>query len=473
MVMKITPGLIILSLAIFLFACKKDSFITSPDAQVTVTVDSLKYDTVFTTAGSITQSFKIINENNQKLKLSSVKLMGGNSSMYKLNADGYTGPEVNNLEIAANDSVYVFVSVVINPNANNLPFIIRDSIKINYNGTDRWVQLEAWGQNAHFFRNKEISVDETWTNDLPYVILGSLYIDPGKTLTIDKGCRIYVHADAPVVVDGSLQVNGQKDSIDRVYFRGDRLDDPYKDFPASWPGIFFRTSSKDNVLNYAVLKNAYQAIAAQDLSSNAPNPKITLNECIIDNAYDAGIITLNSSVYGRNCLISNCGKNLYLLKGGDYQFVHCTVAGYSNNFILHRDPVLTISNYINVNNVPDPKDLTALFQNCIFWGEGGLVDSGEVSALKSGGAKFDVKFDQALWKVPSTPANLTIIAPAPLNNTPPLFDSIDVIHNYYNFRLQGISPAKNKGTNANVTIDLDGNPRPVGTAPDLGCYEKQ
>src|SRR6266542_3115052 len=128
--MKATLTLLILSVTIFLAACKKDSFITSPDAQVTITADSLKYDTVFTTAGSITQSFKIINENNQKLKISTVKLMGGNSSSYKIIADGYTGPEVNNLEIAPNDSLYVFVSVIINQSANNLPFIIRDSIKV-------------------------------------------------------------------------------------------------------------------------------------------------------------------------------------------------------------------------------------------------------------------------------------------------------------------------------------------------------
>ena len=113
---------------IFSFACKKESFITSSEAQITITVDSLKYDTVFTTAGSITQSFKIINENDQKLRISSLKLMGGNSSAYKINADGFIGPEVNNLEIAANDSIYVFVSVIIDQNASNLPFIIRDSI---------------------------------------------------------------------------------------------------------------------------------------------------------------------------------------------------------------------------------------------------------------------------------------------------------------------------------------------------------
>ena len=97
-----------------------------------------------------------------------------------------------------------------------------------------------------------------------------LYVDADQTLTIEKGCRIYVHADAPIIVDGTLKVNGEKDTIDRVYFSGDRLDEPYKDYPASWPGIYFRTTSKDNVLNYAVIKNSYQAIAVEDPSPNAP-----------------------------------------------------------------------------------------------------------------------------------------------------------------------------------------------------------
>lgn len=470
--MKTAPGALILISFFFLFACKKESFITSPDARVTITADSLKYDTVFTTMGSVTQSFKIVNENDQKINISSVKLMGGNSSAYKINADGFVGPEIDNLEIAANDSLYVFVSVVIDQNSTDLPFVVQDSIKVSYNGTDRWVQLEAWGQNAHFFRNKEINIDETWTNDLPYVILGYLLVDPNQILTVEKGCRIYVHGDAPIVINGTIQVNGEKDSADRVSFRGDRLDEPYKGFPASWPGIFFNTGSKDNIFNYAVLKNAYQAIAAQDPSPNA-NPKVTLNECIIDNAYDAGIITNNSSVSATNCLISNCGKNLALVRGGDYQFVHCTVASYSNDYILHKDPVLLATNYINVNNVPQAAPLNALFQNCIFWGEGGLVED-EVVIAKDPGATLAVSFDYGLWKIqktdPSTVAGVTINQI--INNQPPLFDSVSNSKRYYDFHLQAGSPAIDKGTNTSILIDLDGKPRPSGL-PDLGCYERQ
>lgn len=465
--MKQSLCLILIPL-IFWTSCKKDSFITSPDAQVRITADTLHYDTVFTSTGSITQSFKIVNENDQKLKLSSVKLMGGNASAYKINVDGIASSEVNNIELAANDSLYVFVQVNINPSSANLPFVIRDSIQVSYNGTDKQVQLEAWGQNAHFFRNKIITADETWTNDLPYVILGSLTVNPGKILTIDTGCRIYVHADAPIVVNGTLDINGDKDTANRVYFRGDRLDDPYKDYPAAWPGIIFGSNSMNNVFNYAVIKNAYQAIALQDPSVNA-NPKLTLNACIIDNAYDAGILALNSSITARNCLISNCGKNIQLAEGGNYQFTHCTVASFSNSFITHKEPVLFLSNYIVQNSNPVTADLDALFRNCIFWGENGLVND-EVVVSKSGSSAFNVNFDYNIWKVQNAPTNVT--ATQVINNQSPLFDSINTVNNYYNFRLKDNSPAIDKGVNTGIISDLDGNPRPVGL-PDLGSYEHQ
>jgi hypothetical protein len=466
--MKILTRLTIAVLVLFA-ACKKDTFITSPDAAITITADTIKFDTVFTSAGSVTQSFKIINNNNQKLKLSSVTLLGGPSSFYSINADGISGPVANNLEIAANDSLYVFVQVNINPGAAGLPFVIRDSIQVSYNGNNKKVQLEAWGQNAHYLRNKEITTNETWGNDLPYVILGYLHINEGTTLTINKAVRIYAHADAPVVVDGSLQVNGEKDTINRVYFRGDRLDDPYKDFPASWPGIYFRTNSSNNVLNYAVLKNAYQAIAVQDPSTNV-NPKLVLNETIIDNAYDAGIISLNSSIKAVNCLVSNCGKNIVLAQGGNYEFTHCTVASYSNSFILHKDPVLYLSNYTNVNNAPVANDLAAIFRNNIIWGENGSVDD-EVVVSRDPAKGFNVNFDSNLWKVKTDPANVSMTNI--INNQSPEFDSIDVNKRFYDFHLRTKnSPAVDSGTDAGIGIDLDGSPRPVGK-PDMGCFEKQ
>ncbi len=44
---------------------------------------------------------------------------------------------------------------------------------------------------------------------------------------------------------------------------------------------------------------------------------------------------------------------------------------------------LLVTNYIIVNNVPVPADLTASFRNCIFWGQDGTVED-EVLVDKKG-----------------------------------------------------------------------------------------
>src|ERR1700744_6122127 len=126
MVKQIKIFLLPLAFCVLLYACKKDSFITSSNASLSTSVytDTLKYDTVFTSVGSITQSFKIFNNNNQKLLLSKVKLMGGNASFFKININGDPAPEVDNIEIDANDSIYVFVTVNINPNNASTPFVV-------------------------------------------------------------------------------------------------------------------------------------------------------------------------------------------------------------------------------------------------------------------------------------------------------------------------------------------------------------
>ena len=453
---------------LFFSSCKKDSFINSADARLTITIDTLKYDTVFTTTGSITKSFKIINENNQKLRLSKVKLMGGAGSAFKMNVDGAATNEVNNLDINANDSIYIFVSVTINPNASNLPFIVSDSIQVSYNGKTRFVQLQAFGQNANFLRNRVITGNVVWTNNLPYVILGSIRIDTTAVLTIQPGCRIYSHADAPFIVDGTLTVNGTK--TNNIVFTGDRLDEDYKDLPSSWPGIYFRGNSKNNVLTYAVVKNAYQAIVTEKPSINA-NPKLVLHQCIVDNAYDAGIFCVNSSLQADNSLISNCGNNIILSYGGIYNFTFCTVASYSTNYLTHKNPVLIVNNSAFQNGVVVTADLSAVFRNSIFWGDAGIVNN-EVIVNKQGANPFTVLFEKNIYRVLNDPANSTVTGN--IKNQDPAFDTIDVNKRIFDFRItkNSTAPGINAGILTGFLKDLDNNNRNVGL-PDLGCYEKQ
>jgi hypothetical protein len=182
--------------------------------------------------------------------------------------------------------------------------------------------------------------------------------------------------------------------------------------------------------------------------------------------YDVGIFGVQTSITARNCLVSNCGKNIILAYGGNYDFNHCTVAAYSNLFILHKEPVLQVTNFIKEGNTYLTHDLNAVFRNSIFWAESGSVDD-EVVVLKQATNPFNVSFTNCLWRVKNTPANTTrtnILA-----NTDPLFKTIDIQKQLFNFRLKPGSPAINAGVATGVLSDLDGKRR-VNT-PDLGAYE--
>jgi hypothetical protein len=356
----------------------------------------------------------------------------------------------------------------IDPSSADLPFILQDSIAVSFNGKQQFIQLQAWGQNAHFLRNQVITGNTVWDKTLPYVILGGLQVDTGVTLTIPAGCRVYFHADAPLLVDGSLQVTGDHFDSTKVYFQSDRLDIPYRDFPGSWPGIYFRETSTNNHLQYAVVRNAYQAIVAQSPPVGGV-ASLILDECIIDNSYDAGILGIQGSVQANNCLISNCGKNLELAGGGSYQFTHCTAAAFSNNYISHTQPVLSVADVYMQAGGSATGTLSANFTNCIFWGNNGNVDN-EVSVSRQGSSPFTVSFTNCLWKVKTAPSGVTVAGM--VSNVDPLFDSVNNSRAYYDLRLRAGSPAVDKGVSTSLLVDLDGNPRAVGL-PDLGSYERQ
>lgn len=450
-----------------LSSCKKDGTITGADAKISTSTEALKFDTVFTSIGSVTQSFKINNLNDQKLILSSVKLGGGEQSPFKININGTPSSSVSNLEIAANDSVYVFVTVNIDPNFSNLPFLVQDSVEIKYNGNTRFVQLEAYGQNANFLRNAIIKEDRTWNNRLPYVILGSLQVDTNVTLTLDPGVKIYAHATAPILIDGTLIANGTKE--DPVLFTGDRLDEDYKDLPASWPGIYFREFSKDNHLTFTNIKNAYRGVIAEYPASNG-NAKVTMQQCIVDNAYDAGLMFVASSFDINNSLISNCGNNINIILGGDYRLTNCTVAGFSS-YVNHTNPVLIANNYAEVGGNNVSSSLNAIFENCIFWGEETNLVTDEAVILKRGSDPFNVSFNNCLYRNTTDPAN-SVISESILN-IDPMFDSTDYSKKIFDFHISNpAGPGINKGKATTYSKDLDNNSRSVGL-PDLGCFEQQ
>ena len=103
---------------------REDELLKESDIQLTFSCDTLTFDTVFTTLGSTTRQVKVYNHGKRTVRFKAVGLRGGHGSRFRTNIDGDTSMRVQNLEIAAGDSCFIFVRVNINPNASTEPFLV-------------------------------------------------------------------------------------------------------------------------------------------------------------------------------------------------------------------------------------------------------------------------------------------------------------------------------------------------------------
>lgn len=478
-------------LAGFIFvisACqKKDEVSTEPSFQLTFSTDTIIFDTVFTTIGSVTQYLKVYNPNDSRVNISNISLAEGNQSQYQINVDGASGTSINDVEIASGDSLFVFVKVSIDPNNSNSPLIVSDSILFLTNGNQQDVNLVAWGQDADYFiGNKYIqglnypytiiareNIDTTWIDDKPKVIYGWAVVDSAASLTIGPGCNIHFHQNSGLWVykGGSIHVNGEKDSL--VTFQGDRLDYQYRDLPGQWDRIWINEGSENNVFNYAVIKNGFIGIQAETLESGTGNVLI-LNNTRIENMSRWGLFTMFYNVYSTNSVFANCAENtLFLTIGGEYDFRHCTFANYWSSSI-RQEPSFTLSNHIivydaNGNPILKQGDLNAYFGNSIIYGN---LDE-ELLFAEEPGTDFIYKFDYCDFKTEMEISDEGIFENC-FKNIDPIF--VDYSEN--NFRLDSLSGVIDSGNMQvietsviDITMDLDNNPRTEDIAPDLGAYE--
>lgn len=80
-------------------------------------------------------------------------LASGEETGFRINVDGRKGDHFQDVRIQANDSLYVFVEVTVNPNASNQPLLVDDSVIFTTNGIKQSVRLEAYGQNVNLYKN--------------------------------------------------------------------------------------------------------------------------------------------------------------------------------------------------------------------------------------------------------------------------------------------------------------------------------
>ena len=158
-----TFALILLSIltGTCLTSCIDDDFTTNPSHVLAFSTDTVAFDTVFTTIGTSTRSFRIYNPNKKSLNISSIKLADAEHSGFHINVDGMSGDNFTNVEIRGKDSLYVFVEANIDPANQDNPIFIVDSIVFVTNGIQQDVKLTAYGQDVIIKRGETFTTDTT------------------------------------------------------------------------------------------------------------------------------------------------------------------------------------------------------------------------------------------------------------------------------------------------------------------------
>ncbi len=471
-------------------SCRKDNNFKLSDSNFFVSQDTLLFDTVFTTIGSITKRVKIFNTESQPILLD-INIKSGEISPFRMNVDGYQGHSLSNIQIPGNDSIYVFMEVTIDPNQplSASPFVIEDDLIISQTGIQKTMKLIAWGQNANYISQKgQIrgltcnSGTITFSDPKPYVIYGILIIDSCE-LIIPAGAHIHIHGgvvvepdfvynDGQIIVfpNGKLTVQGTVENP--VIFEGDRLEPEYENISSQWVGIRFWPTSRGNLIDHAIIKNGIIGVLVDSAAS------LEIKNTEIKNTGGAGIIGIHANIIGYNLLLHSCGSyNMQLTYGGDYDFKYCTLVSkssqrealYINNYKctdLENDPLCQISvdlyrNNINLKNSiihgptsdeinlddytlkQEPGLLNYLFDHCIV----------KVKDILDSDA-FPLFFDNCISCLNSTSSDT-------------LFRNLEE----QDFRLDTMSIAEMEATpTIGISSDILGFTRDA-SKPDIGCYE--
>ena len=83
------------------------------------------------------------------------------------------GQQVSNVEVVGQRQHIYLCNCKHQPYSSTIFHLLYGTaLKYDYNGNKHVIQLDAFGQNAHFFRNRKSPELKSGTTICPYVILG-------------------------------------------------------------------------------------------------------------------------------------------------------------------------------------------------------------------------------------------------------------------------------------------------------------
>jgi len=443
----------------FSSGCKKNNFTST--GNLGFSLDTLVFDTVFTTIGSTTEQFKIYNNNSKTIIIDEVQLMGGTNSPFRINLDGVSDITHESIELESNDSLFMFVEVTLDINSQNTPMVIEDSIRFKTNGLDQYVKLAVWGQDAYFYYND--TVQGSWTSEKPHVIYGYALVDSAQSLNIEAGTNVHLHKNALLYINkGSLNINGFLDN--EVVFQGDRLESLYDDVPGQYYGIYFN-QAKASTIDYAIIKNGTAGIHVFSSGAGPLSYALTIRNTKLFNHARYGLFLYDgASVKGENVISSRNGfHSLLVLNDSRFNFNHCDFLGFGSA----QSPAIGIRNYLN-----DPNETASISEGVLY----NSIISGNLETeivldtiidfpgqlnldfqncfIQSEEEYNDTFYQNNIWRIDLD------------NSTDPQFNSISDMD--YGFSSSSILNANGFATS--VTTDILGNFR--NNPPDIGAIEQ-
>ena len=476
---------IIFIITLFLFAsqaCKKEHQI-NPDSKLKLSfsADTVLFDTVFTSLGSATHQLRIYNNHADDLKISSIRLLGGESSPYRINLDGENATEFYDKIIPANDSLFSFLRVTINPNDLNTPFVVEDELEFITNGNTQVIKLLAWGQNANYIVGDKVtgaiagkykivadSLQTTvWTPERPYVIYGYALINSYGTLRIEAGTKVYCHQGSGIFAwsDGQLIIDGTAEAP--VIIQGDRLEAYYNDTPGQWDQIMLMDgrAGADHRISHAIIRNGFIGINCQS-ALKVTECALRIDNTIIENQSAYGLYSILYPVEAKNFVIANCGTTNFWAFGGDYRLLHGTIANYWNGN-EHKDNIgMQLLNYATDSQSGELfyYPINIEMSNCIVYG----TQEDEFKTSFSPEVDSTFLLDHCLIKTGKYTGNMAGFSHC-LFNYDPFFADIRTNDLHIDSIASPVIGTGNPVIANELPYDLDGINR-LG-APDMGAYQ--
>ncbi len=447
---------------ILFFSCEsRDEIIsTEKSNKISFSPDTIFFDTLYTGFESPVRRVSVKNFNKEALTISRIYLQSGENSPFRLTINGIETQESTDIFLRGNDSLRIFLNILPPPLNTDDITKLEDFLIVESNGNIEKLPLIVWLQDGILLENSVLDCQTVWSGKKPYIIKGNVLVEENCKLIIESGVKVSFLTDAALLIAGSLEINGNEN--DNVKLGSFRNDGAFEGALGQWFGILFGENSKQNRISYAIIENATTAVRFGS-PDNDTIPDLIIENTIIRNMANTGVLCLNSDVLIQNTLIHNCLNRTFSAgAGGNYYLYNNTFANFGFDF-FREEPSFELSNVLVFtdtlgNNQIIRENLKAYLINTIIWGS---VDE-ELILFSSPEADFEVFWNSNLLKTKRTDFPPTNI----INQNPKFVDAFNG-----KYQLDSLSPAINAGLDIGLKIDLEGKVRV--DKPDIGAYERE